>query len=97
MVMIREWLTEVTRINMEFWTICRAFEENIRQEKPENIQDSRSFTKFEKLWARFAKTWEESDPPKLTRVMTSAFRSFAIGLDAMPKTWKWAKQPEDED
>jgi hypothetical protein len=81
-----EWWEEITRINMEFWGICRAYEANKMGTSIDNLD---IFLKFEELWNQFCVNWKGK--PRLIEANPEAFRQWAIHQEPMPRTWKWPK------
>jgi hypothetical protein len=81
-----EWWEEITRINMEFWGICRAYEANKMVESIDNLD---IFQKFDEMWNQFCVHWKEF--PRLIEANPEAFRQWVIHQEPMPRTWKWPK------
>lgn len=90
---LMNWLEEITRINMEFWGICRAYEANRVNESIDNLE---IFQKFDELWVMFCtnwktKCWNGKENPRMIHANPEAFRQWAIHQEPMPKTWMWPK------
>jgi hypothetical protein len=54
----RERHRQISRINIEFWSIVRGFEESLFGVNIERLETDKIFLKYEDVWKRFCRHWD---------------------------------------
>lgn len=90
---------ELSRINLEFWSLVRGFEESLFAYDWDSSEELRGFPIFEKyneIWFRFCNNWKQNSESYILDPDPEAFYRYAI--DREPgKTVNDEEREEDLD
>jgi hypothetical protein len=75
---------ELSRINLEFWSLVRGFEESLFSYDWDSSEELRGFPIFEKyneIWLNFCRNWKDNTESSILDPDSNAFFRYAIDKD----------------
>jgi hypothetical protein len=92
---------ELSRINLEFFSLVRGFEESLFGLDWDSSDELNRFPIFEKyndIWLKFCRHWKENSESRIIDPDPLAFFRYAIDKDfSNPLTYEETREETDED